>query len=163
MVFKFSITVIFVFLCNLSCISQQKQDKGIAASNGLQLEPKIEKIEVTEQTRGTNRLITFTPNSKITSVNGNVTTSILQAASWENIVKHAEIIDLSKISSFQSPTQGRFGDRALSSSILITVDGKVYESSSFDVGNPPKELENLYNSLFSDRKVKQKFPKNNLR
>ncbi|MBB6369113.1 hypothetical protein [Chryseobacterium shigense] len=132
-------------------------------SNGLQAKSKIEKIEVTEQTRGTNRLITFTPDSKITSVNGNVTTSILSAVNWENIVKNAEAIDLSKIASFQSPTEGRFGDRALYSSILITKGGKVYESSNFDAGNPPKELENLYNALFSDRKVKQKFPKNNIR
>ncbi|MCT2561064.1 hypothetical protein [Chryseobacterium herbae] len=116
----------------------------------------MEKIEVTEQTRGTNRIITFTPDSKTTSVNGNVSVDVLSAAAWENIVKQAEVIDLDKIASLKSPSEGRFGDRAFASSILITVDGKTYESSTFDSGVPPKELEPLYRELFKGIKGKQK-------
>jgi len=105
---------------------------------------KIEKIEIAEQTRGINRTIVYTSTSKTISNNGEQTSEKLPSAEWEKIVKQASIIDLSKISSFEAPTTGRFSDKALASTIIITSDGKTYESGSFDAGIPPKELEELY-------------------
>ncbi|MGG5210093.1 hypothetical protein ACQWU4_14280 [Chryseobacterium sp. MIQD13] len=157
------ITFISIVLCNVNCTSQQKGNSGESASNTAQKKSKIEKIEVTEQTRGTNRLITFTPGSKTTSLNGNVSVSALSTADWAAIVKQAEIINLDQIASFKSSSEGRFSDRALASSILITANGKVYESSSFDAGRPPKELEGLYMALFKDTKAKPALPKKNFR
>jgi hypothetical protein len=78
------------------------------------------------------------------SDNGQETKEKLLPAEWEKIIKVATLIDLSKISSFQAPTTGRFSDKALASTIIITSNGKTYESGSFDAGIPPKELEELY-------------------
>ncbi|WP_223607118.1 hypothetical protein [Chryseobacterium sp. OSA05B] len=155
--YKLLIVIIPLILSNANCTSQQKRSSDTISSNGVQKKSKIEKIEITEQTRGTNRLISFTPGSKTTSVNGTISVDVLSAAAWESIVKQAELIDLYKIASFKSPSEGRFGDRALASTILITTGGKTYESSTFDSGVPPKELESLYRELFKEIKSKQKF------
>jgi hypothetical protein len=141
-------------LCNVNCTSQQKGNSDAVALNAVQKKSKIEKIEIKEQARGTDRLITFIPNSKTTSLNGNVSVSALSPLDWASIVKQTELIDLDKIASLKSPSEGRFTDRALISSVLITVGGKTYESSSFDAGIPPKELENLYKELFKNIKTK---------
>ncbi|REC77497.1 hypothetical protein DRF60_10935 [Chryseobacterium elymi] len=159
---KLIITLTSLILCNANCTSQQKGNPDAFTSNAVQKKSKIEKIEIKEQTRGTDRLITFIPNSRTTSLNGNVSVSALSPLDWTNIIKQIEVIDLEKIASLKSPSEGRFTDRALISSISITVDGKTYESSSFDAGIPPKELENLYKELFKNIKAKQKLPKRNL-
>ncbi|WP_131707626.1 hypothetical protein [Chryseobacterium angstadtii] len=155
--YKLLIALIPLVLCHMNCTSQQKGSSDAITSNGVQKKTKIQKVEITEQTRGTNRLITFTPGSKTTSVNGNVSVDVLSAAAWESIVKQAEMVNLDKISSLAAPSEGRFGDRAFASTILITADGKVYESSTFDSGVPPKELDSLYRELFKEIKGKQKF------
>ncbi|MFP3833938.1 hypothetical protein [Chryseobacterium sp. SIMBA_028] len=136
--------LVFSTLLSISCTSQQKTEinKNISTSNVQTL--KIEKIELKEQTRGTRRFVTFTPNSKIVSLNGEVTTFPLSSNEWKKITEQINQIELSKISALQSPTAARFSDGALSATVLITVDGQTYISSSFDSGTPPKELEKLY-------------------
>ncbi|MFC3159528.1 hypothetical protein [Chryseobacterium arachidis] len=114
-----------------------------------------------EQTRGTNRIITFSSGSIITSLNENISKSELSSSDWENMVNQASLIDLLKMSSYNSPTTGRFSDRALSSTIIITSNGNTYESSAFDAGIPPKELDGLYQLLHGKagiiKKAKPKF------
>lgn len=155
--------ILFLVLSNNNCSSQQKERINKNNSTKIQKTKKIEKIEVTEQTRGTNRVITFTPNSKIVSLNGNATTSALSSGEWENIVTQSSIIDLSKISSLEAPSTNRFSDRALSSHISITADGKTYQSVTFDAGAPPKELESLYKALMINTQNNQKPPRKNIR
>lgn len=155
------ILLISLGLANITCTSQQKTEKNENNLTNFQKTQKIDKIELKEQTRGTNRIITFDSGSIITSLNENITKSELSSADWENIVKQANLIDLSKISTYESPTTGRFSDRALASTIIITSNGSTYQSSTFDAGIPPKELEGLYNVLQSKtggmKKSKPKF------
>ncbi|NML72427.1 hypothetical protein HHL23_21965 [Chryseobacterium sp. RP-3-3] len=151
--YKFLIMLSPFIAFNTNCTSRQKVDTAVVTSNDVQKRSKIKKVEITEQTRGTNRLITFTPGSVTTTENGNVSVDVLSAVAWGNIIKQAELIDLDKIALWQSPSEGRFGDRALASTVSITVDGKAYQSSSFDSGRPPKELENLYRELFKEIKA----------
>lgn len=143
------ILLILFGLVNITCTSQQKTGNNSEKLSITQKKQKIDKIELKEQTRGTNRLFTFDPSSIITSLNDNVTKSELLSSEWENMVKQANLIDLSKIASYESPTTGRFSDKALASTIIITSDGKTYQSASFDAGIPPKELEGLYQLLQS--------------
>ncbi|MDQ0780562.1 hypothetical protein QF044_000416 [Chryseobacterium sp. W4I1] len=153
MSFRFFITLITLLLC-INCISQQKNIPHQSTQDSLQKKDKIEKVEVTEQTRGTNRKMTFTPGSKIVSVNGNVSNSIVSDEDWASIIHQTDLIDLDKIASLKAPSEGRFTDRALSSVVSITVNGKVYQSSTFDSGIPPKELENLYQLLVKETDIK---------
>ncbi len=136
--------LILFSLIIINCNSQQKTNINKNIPIISQKKQEIEKIELKEQTRGTNRIITFEPTFFNTFLNGNTTKTELSTVDWENIVKEASLIDLSKISTYKSPTTKRFSDGALSSTIVITLAGKTYESSTFDAGIPPKELEGLY-------------------
>ncbi|SIP97510.1 hypothetical protein SAMN05880574_10383 [Chryseobacterium sp. RU37D] len=136
--------IIFYALINLGCVHQLKTENPRNESITLQKSPKIERIEITERTRGTNRSTVYAPFSKITLDNGQKTTENISTAQWKEIAKQAGLINLSKMPSFPSPTTGRFSDRALISTLIITSEGKTYTSSSFDAGIPPKELEGLY-------------------
>ncbi|MDR2235398.1 MAG: hypothetical protein LBE92_04685 [Chryseobacterium sp.] len=151
------IILIPLLVSNVNCTSQQKT-AGTEKTDTLQRKSEISKIEVTEQTRGTNRIITFVSGTQTTSLNGNVTTSVLKDEDWKNMVKQAGMIDLSAIESFQAPTDGRATDRALASAIIITTKDGTYRSSSFDAGRPPKELEGLYR-LLVDRKISKSVPR----
>lgn len=137
----------FIFL-NTSCISQHKNDTKNNSS--------LLKIELKEQTRGTNRLITFTPNLKITSLNGDITTSSLSTDEWRKITEQVSLIELSKVDTFSSSTTDRYSDKALASTITFFVDGKEYTSSTFDAGAPPKELKSLYDLLMGNTKNQKK-------
>jgi hypothetical protein len=126
------------------CNSQLKSNHDNKISNITKKYNKIDAIKLTAQTRGTNKNITFTQNSIVSSVNGTEIKSEITLNEWKNISDQANLIDLSKMSTYKSLTTERFSDRALASKIIITSQGKTYESSSFDEGIPPKELEGLY-------------------
>lgn len=145
----------FLILLNSNCTSQKKAeiDENSPTHNTQQL--KIEKIELKEQTRGTRRFTTFTPTSKIVSLNDNVTTFSLSTDEWKKITEQVNQIELSKISTLQSPTSARFSDGALSASISITSGDKIYTSSGFDSGFPPKELKKLYTTITTDNMGKK--------
>lgn len=144
---QYLLILFFFILFNTNSTSQQKKVIHKNNSTYTTQKSKIEKIELKEQTRGTNRIITFTPDSKIISLNGEITTMPLSSDEWQKITKSASSIELSKISSLSSPTTDRYSDRALASTITIFSQGKKYTSSTFDSGNPPKELEILYKKL----------------
>lgn len=141
------VLVVLLNLCffNLNCNSQQNQEKNknIEYSN----KQKIDKIELKEQTRGTNRIFTFNSESLITVLNENTSNSKVDSSDWENIEKQINLIELSKFSSFTAPTTGHYSDQVLASTIIITSNEKTYQSVSFDAGNPPKELASLYKIL----------------
>lgn len=160
---SYILLIISCISINTRCTSQQKATISENKSIITQKNDKIEKIEITEKTRGTNRIISFTPTSKIVSVNGNITTTLLPSIEWQNILKQITPIDLLKISLLESPTTHRYSDRALSSKIFITSNGKTYQSSDFDAGIPPKELETLYNVLMVNSKEQRKPSRNNIR
>jgi len=110
-------------------------------------EKKIEKIELREQTRGTNRSFVLNSENLIITLNEKVNDSKISLLEWENIEKQINYIDLSKISSFEAPTTDHYSDQSLASTIIITSSGKTHQSSSFDAGNPPKELAPLYKAI----------------
>ena len=69
--------IIFFTFININCSSQHKKDIYKNKLTIKEKNEKIEKIEITEKTRGTNRVISFTPISKTVSINGNITTTKL--------------------------------------------------------------------------------------
>ena len=139
----FSTLIILLFV---SCVSHKSSLSETNVNNNYKTHD-IQKIELTEQTRGTNRVFTFIPNSKMISTNGNVITSPLSVSDWESITKEVSSIDLLNMSNLPSPTTDRYSDAALASKIIITFKNKTYQSSEFDANRPPAELENLYKKL----------------
>lgn len=111
----------------------------------------INKIELRETTRGSNRIVILTPASKNINLNGSIKN--FKNDQWQDAEKIVSKIPLEKISTYPAPTTERFSDGALISNIKVTTsDGAVYESQSFDSGKPPQELADLYRMLSSSFK-----------
>lgn len=142
-----SLIITFFILLNMGCNSQKFPDKDENITAVQQKKHDIDKIELREQSRGISRSFTFSPYALSAVVNGETIQSEIPAEDWKNIAEQAKRISLSEISSYNSSTTGRFSDRALSSTIIITSGKQVFESSSFDEKIPPKELEGLYQLL----------------
>jgi hypothetical protein len=60
-----------------------------------------------------------------------------------------EKFKLSDLSTFKDPTQKRFYDGAAIATLKITDQEKVYETTSFDHGFPPAEIEVLITKITS--------------
>lgn len=108
---------------------------------------KTEKISLSERTRGTIRDFTLSNGKMVSSINGNITTQEISQNDWSKIVEYTEEINVEGISKLEALSIKRFSDAALASHITITKNGIDYQSSTFDSGNPPLELKNLYNEI----------------
>lgn len=108
---------------------------------------KTEKISLSERTRGTIRDFTLSNGKMISSINGNITTQEISQNDWSKILQYTEEINVEGISKLEALSTKRFSDAALASHITITKNGIDYQSSTFDSGNPPAELKDLYNEV----------------
>ncbi|WP_372793719.1 hypothetical protein [Lutibacter sp.] len=68
---------------------------------------------------------------------------------WQEITTIVEQINLSEIENFNPPTSDRNVDAALHATLSITIGDLIYESQTFDHGNPPEELKSLIETLFN--------------
>jgi hypothetical protein len=100
---------------------------------------QIEKVELREQTRGTNRLITFTKESIIMYLNGDHTKSEISAADWEIFPKRQIYWIFQKF----PYDNNKISDGAMASVIMITANGKTFSSTGFDAGIPQKNWRTL--------------------
>ena len=96
------------------------------------------------QTRGsfiqyelTNNILTINTNSEKKSV-------ILNEAEIREFNLAIQKINLSEIKNVKAPSDKRFSDGALSANFKFIKNDKVFTSSDFDHGNPPKEFHDLY-------------------
>ncbi|MEJ5049505.1 hypothetical protein WH221_06670 [Chryseobacterium culicis] len=136
-----------------SCIHKNNSENTSSNITTEVQQQKIEQVQLIERTRGFSRSIVVTPSSKASNINEEITNTKLSPAEWQAVSKLAGNIDLSKISDLKAPTTGRHSDRAMIASMIITSGGKEYTSSDFDSGNPPKELEALYNIINGPKKT----------
>lgn len=130
-----------------NCMHKNNSENSTQNISSAVQQQKIQQIRLTERTRGFSRDIVFTPSSKETNINEEITTTKISPAEWQMVSRLAQTIDLSKISDLKAPTEGRHSDRVMIASIIITAGGKEYTSSDFDSGRPPKELEALYKAI----------------
>ncbi|MGR3856929.1 hypothetical protein [Chryseobacterium indologenes] len=130
-----------------NCMHKNNSENNIPNMSSTVQQQKIEQIRLTERTRGFSRDIVFTPSSKESNINEEITNTKISTAEWLAVSRLAQNIDLPKISELKSPTTGRYSDQAMISSMIITAGGKEYTSSEFDSGRPPKELEALYKAI----------------
>ncbi|WP_454045292.1 hypothetical protein [Chryseobacterium sp. Marseille-Q8038] len=136
-----------------SCIHKNNSENTSSNITTAVQQQKIEQVQLIERTRGFSRSIVVTPSSKASNINEEITNTKLSPAEWQAVSQLAGNIDLSKISDLKAPTTGRHSDRAMIASMIIISGGKEYTSSDFDSGNPPKELEALYNVINGPKKT----------
>ena len=74
---------------------------------------------------------------------------------WKEIIGYFEKIDLEKVPTLKDPTQKRFYDGAAIANLKIRYQDKNYETTDFDHGFPPAEIEKLVNKIVSLAKAKE--------
>ena len=133
--FLLKITVPFIFIIFLSCSAQEKNKK------------EVFKISYKAETRGSFIIIHFKDSSLVLKSTSADKSVVLSNAEVINIQNIASKIKLSEIGALIAPSNERYKDAALTGSFIILKNDTSYTSSNFDHGNPPKELQELYNIL----------------
>lgn len=113
------------------------------------------------QTNTNNMIITYEAKTRGSSIQLNASSDGIlykdnetskeikpTAEFWDEINILVKEMKLSKLSSFVPPKDDRFVDAALHATLNISVGNKIYQSQTFDHGNPPKELKPLLDKLF---------------
>lgn len=120
------------------------------AANGCE-DMKDTVIEYNAMSRGYYRTIVV-KNEAVTVTmqrKGEAKTTKLSADDLKTIADMVKDIDLEGIPDLKSPTEARFYDGAPIANLKITRNGEVYESQSFDHGQPPAPLKKLVEKLLS--------------
>ena len=110
-------------------------------------------VEYTANTRGfyqhimiKNKVATITNSRDDRSVPTKVT---INDKDWNELVSVFNEVDLADLPNLKSPTEKRFYDGAAIADLRITYKDTTYQSSSFDHGFPPADIEKLVNKITS--------------
>ena len=127
-----SILFLTIFLGN-GCDSAKAQDMENAI------------IEYTANTRGfyqkiivKNKTVTI---SKDRDGRDQATPIKINEADWKEIVTYFDKVEIEQLSKFKAPSEKRFHDGAAIANLKVTYKGKTYETTDFDHGFPPKEIQ----------------------
>ncbi|WP_143736404.1 hypothetical protein [Moheibacter sediminis] len=80
---------------------------------------------------------------------GDASKGATESKDWNKLNNLVSKLDLTQIDQWEGPTQARFYDGAKATTIIIESNGEIYNSQSFDEGQPPAELKELYDYLES--------------
>ncbi len=72
-------------------------------------------------------------------------------AEWNELIFEFNKVDLENLPNLKAPTEKRFYDGAAIAGLKITFNGKTFETTNFDHGFPPMEIQKvveIVNSLF---------------
>ena len=119
---------------------------GCASQN---IDKRFDNINYEARTRGSMTLINVNTKEvsyKLPKKEGVYELSKEQLTRLNDLVG---LIKLTEIADLKAPTDKRASDVALIGRITIKINDKEYISSSFDAGNPPKELKKLEDLLYS--------------
>ncbi len=123
------------FFLGKSCDTEKKQDVETAV------------MEYVANTRGFYQKITVQKQMVAVSKERNSpetgTPKKISNAQWKKIIAAFQEVTLEDLPNLKSPTEKRFYDGAAVANLKITFKGKTYESTPFDHGNPPVEIEKL--------------------
>ncbi|WP_284651056.1 hypothetical protein [Flavobacterium terrisoli] len=120
----------------------------------------------------TNTTIQYTANTrgfyqKIVIINKKATISrdrderalpvevAISDADWKELVTAFSKINLEQLPKLKDPTQQRFYDGAAIANLKIRYQDNNYETTDFDHGHPPKEIEKLVNKIVALAKEKE--------
>lgn len=108
-------------------------------------------LEYEANTRGFFRKITV-DNKTIAVINvrdGKPTTSKISDADWNELVALYKSVNKEGLAALKAPSEKRFYDGAAIGSFRVITKDTTFESSSFDAGNPPAEIEKIVNKLIA--------------
>ncbi len=115
-------------------------------------------IEYTANTRGYYQQITV--RNQVATISrdrdGSAAPEVVNIsdADWKMLVELFSKVNLEEIPSLKAPSEKRAYDGAAIGSLKIRHDNKLYESTSFDHGNPPEQIKELVDKIVTFGKQK---------
>ncbi len=79
----------------------------------------------------------------------------ISSSDWNELSDLYLKIKPEDLSKFKVPSENRFVDAAAIANLRVIYEGQLYESESFDHGNPPKEIKDLVNKIISIAKIER--------
>jgi hypothetical protein len=70
-------------------------------------------------------------------------------ADWKQLLAFFNEVNLDGLSNLKAPTEKRFYDGAAIAGLKITIKDKTYETTNFDHGFPPAEIQKLVDKIVS--------------
>lgn len=141
-----------IFILFMSCNCQKKAiEQNSLTENKTMSIQELPIIEYVANTRGFYQKTTFEKNTMYISKNRNETekgeVNAISDLELSELIDLYSKIDIENLPNFKDPTQARFYDGAAIANLKITVGDKVYESTAFDHGKPPVEIEKFVNKI----------------
>lgn len=109
----------------------------------------IKSVEVSYQTRGTQKFLHITSDSIEVKINGKINHYKTTTLQWKKILKTFEKVKLSGIAKLKRPSTKSFYDGALMAQLKVITNFKTYESVNFDHDVPPTTLIKPINTMKS--------------
>ncbi len=127
---------IFIFLSMMVLLSSSKCNPQHVKS----MEEAI--VEYKASTRGFYFACTIHDQKLITITErgGKETETPLTKVEVQNLATAFEEINLEQLENLEAPSEKRKYDGAPHATLRISKDGKLFQTNSFDHGNPPKEI-----------------------
>ncbi|MEC4003590.1 hypothetical protein OX283_002875 [Flavobacterium sp. SUN052] len=145
------LTVIFAFM---SCNCQKKAvDQSSLTSNvsSVNQQAKLPKLEYEANTRGFYQKIIIENQEMIVSNDRNSsekgTAVKISDSDFKELISAFQTVNLADLATYKDPTQKRFHDGAAIAHLKIVADEKEYQTTDFDHGFPPVEIEKLVNKI----------------
>lgn len=108
-------------------------------------------FEYSAISRGTYKLIKVNQKSisSTSKQKGKPKNKVCDKDEWQKLIKAFKTFEVNNMPNLKAPSEKRLFDGAAIANLKVTYNGKVYESQSFDHGNPPKEIALLVKEILS--------------
>lgn len=108
-------------------------------------------FEYSAISRGTYKLIKVNQKSisSTTKQKGKPNKKACDKEDWQKLIKAFKTFEVNNMPNLKAPSEKRLFDGAAIANLKVNYNGKVYESQSFDHGNPPKEIALLVKEILS--------------
>ena len=132
---KYSILLLLILIC-VSCVSQDKQD--------------VDQITYEMYTRGSSTSYSISPERiqvVSTGLNASESSVQLKDEEWEALLETMKALDLGALNDLEVPSDRRASDAAPHAVLKLRKKDSVYETKSFDHGNPPQAIRPLVQAI----------------
>lgn len=139
---------IITMIVSCNCQKKKVYQNTTKSVNKIQNLPLMEYVA---NTRGFYQKTTFENNtlyiSKIRNEKEKGDAFTISELDLSELIDLYNKIDVENLANFKDPTQTRFYDGAAMANLKITVGDTTYQSTTFDHGKPPLEIEKLVNKI----------------
>ena len=148
-----AITLLAATMVTFSSCNCQKTaaEKNNLTSESTMKQEMVPILEYEANTRGFYNKITAA-NQTIAVIkerDGLPTETKISDADWSELISLYKSVNKEGLSTLKAPSEKRFYDGAAIGSFRVITKEATFESSAFDAGNPPAEIEKIVNKLIA--------------